>query len=138
MHKSRSNRVDSAVMSTNACEHSGTSKCVAPQVEDGDANKTKAESPPSVQIEEVPSDRSSRMKLMFERGMPSASSGSSERHASNVMRAVVDTAVGQTSVRPRLWRAYSSSALGLGTPLDFKRQDLKRFYPNVVRRVTGD
>jgi len=108
--------------------HKGCSaqKRVAPQAEDGDGNKPKAEA--SVQ--------NARMKLIFERAMHSKRSESSERGASDprLMRTVVDTAVRQR----RLWRAHSSSALGLGTPLDFKRQDLKRFYPNVVRRVHGD
>ena len=126
MHTGRSNRVDSAGgVSANACE-SGTQKHVAPQAEDGDANKTEAE----------PSLRNARMKLIFERAMHSNRSESSERDVSGprLMRTVVDTAVRQR----RLWRAHSSSALGLGTPLNFKRQDLKRFYPNVVRRVHGD
>ena len=106
----------------------GTQKRVAPQAEDGDANKTEAE----------PSLRNARMKLIFERANANRPE-SSERGASGpqLMRTVVDAAAKANRQR-RLWRAHSSSALGLGTPLDFKRQDLKRFYPNVVRRVHGD
>ena len=116
MNSGRSSRVSAGSVSVD--EDPGTQKRASPL--------TKAE----------PSLRNARLKLVFERAMHSSRSESSERGGSDprLMRAVVDSAVRQR----RLWRAHSSSALGLGTPLDFKRQDLKRFYPNVVRRVHGE